>query len=137
MKVTYLRHSFRILCVAPNERWIALIRHVNFDFLEIECRYWRLSGYLMRKGRLCNVASCGRDVKLTQNVNFADTSSLPFTMRDSEIAIRDVRIVVRHSKLPSRAELENELAEMWTAKEEAERERDQVSTSVRFVAIIH
>lgn len=38
----------------------------------------------------------------------ADTSSLPQTMRQSQIAIRDIKSLVRFSKLPSKSELEVE-----------------------------
>jgi hypothetical protein len=37
-----------------------------------------------------------------------DTSALPATIKNSEIAIRDLRILVKHSRLPSRRALENE-----------------------------
>lgn len=37
-----------------------------------------------------------------------ETSTLPATIKDSEIAIRDLRILVRHSKLPSRQQMELE-----------------------------
>ncbi|KAJ4366432.1 hypothetical protein N0V83_008068 [Neocucurbitaria cava] len=37
-----------------------------------------------------------------------DTSTLPSTIKNSELAIRDLRTLVKYSKLPSRHELENE-----------------------------
>ncbi|USP79260.1 hypothetical protein yc1106_06534 [Curvularia clavata] len=37
-----------------------------------------------------------------------DTSALPATIKNSELAIRDLRILVKHSRLPSRKALENE-----------------------------
>ncbi|KAL6153454.1 hypothetical protein ACJQWK_03901 [Exserohilum turcicum] len=37
-----------------------------------------------------------------------DTSALPSTIKNSELAIRDLRILVKHSRLPSRKALENE-----------------------------
>ncbi|KAF1944621.1 hypothetical protein EJ02DRAFT_501278 [Clathrospora elynae] len=37
-----------------------------------------------------------------------DTSSLPATIKNSELAIRDLRTLVRYSRLPSRKELDNE-----------------------------
>ncbi len=37
-----------------------------------------------------------------------DTSQLPSTIKNSELAIRDLRVLVRHSQLPSRKSLDNE-----------------------------
>ncbi|KAI4631799.1 uncharacterized protein J4E87_002505 [Alternaria ethzedia] len=37
-----------------------------------------------------------------------DTSALPATIKNSELAIRDLRILVKHSRLPSRKALDNE-----------------------------
>lgn len=37
-----------------------------------------------------------------------DNSALPATIKNSELAIRDLRILVKHSRLPSRKALENE-----------------------------
>ncbi|KAF1835692.1 hypothetical protein BDW02DRAFT_567730 [Decorospora gaudefroyi] len=37
-----------------------------------------------------------------------DTSTLPSTIKNSELAIRDLRTLVRYSRLPSRRELDNE-----------------------------
>jgi hypothetical protein len=37
-----------------------------------------------------------------------DTSTLPSTIKNSELAIRDLRTLVRYSRLPSRKELDNE-----------------------------
>jgi hypothetical protein len=37
-----------------------------------------------------------------------DTSALPATIKNSELAIRDLRILVKHSRLPSRQALDNE-----------------------------
>lgn len=37
-----------------------------------------------------------------------DTSTLPATIKNSELAIRDLRILVKHSRLPSRKALDNE-----------------------------
>lgn len=50
-----------------------------------------------------------------------DTSSLPLTIKSSELAIRDLRTLVRYSKLPSRHELDNEFHYfVLTAKEASE-----------------
>ncbi|RYN74595.1 hypothetical protein AA0117_g7046 [Alternaria alternata] len=47
-----------------------------------------------------------------------DTSALPATIKNSELAIRDLRILVKHSRLPSRKALENEFEYfMQTANE--------------------
>lgn len=49
-----------------------------------------------------------------------DTSALPATIKDSEIAIRDLRTLVKHSRLPSRNQLDLEFHNfVLTAKEAA------------------
>ncbi|KAF2128227.1 hypothetical protein P153DRAFT_343515 [Dothidotthia symphoricarpi CBS 119687] len=48
-----------------------------------------------------------------------DTSTLPATIKDSEIAIRDLRTLVRHSRLPSRSQLDLEFANFVLTANEA------------------
>lgn len=48
-----------------------------------------------------------------------DTSSLPSTIKDSEIAIRDLRTLVRHSRLPSRHQLDLEFENFVLTANEA------------------
>lgn len=50
-----------------------------------------------------------------------ETSTLPDTIKDSELAIRDLRTLVKHSKLPSRTQLDLEFHNfVLTAKEASE-----------------
>ncbi|KAF9692093.1 hypothetical protein EKO04_009931 [Ascochyta lentis] len=48
-----------------------------------------------------------------------DTSTLPSTIKDSEIAIRDLRTLVRHSRLPSRHQLDLEFENFVLTANEA------------------
>jgi hypothetical protein len=48
-----------------------------------------------------------------------DTSTLPSTIKDSEIAIRDLRTLVRHSRLPSRHQLDLEFENFVLTASEA------------------
>ncbi|KAF2627719.1 hypothetical protein BU25DRAFT_341345 [Macroventuria anomochaeta] len=48
-----------------------------------------------------------------------DSSTLPSTIKDSEIAIRDLRTLVRHSRLPSRHQLDLEFENFVLAANEA------------------
>ncbi|KAJ4988095.1 hypothetical protein SVAN01_06347 [Stagonosporopsis vannaccii] len=48
-----------------------------------------------------------------------DTSNLPSTIKDSEIAIRDLRTLVRHSRLPSRHQLDLEFENFVLTANEA------------------
>src|SRR5690242_4004594 len=48
-----------------------------------------------------------------------DTSTLPSTIKDSEVAIRDLRTLVRHSRLPSRHQLDLEFENFVLTASEA------------------
>lgn len=61
-------------------------------------------------------AQCGLEDILDAS---KDTSTLPSTIKDSEIAIRDLRTLVRHSRLPSRHQLDLEFENFVLTANEA------------------
>ncbi|EDU47710.1 hypothetical protein PtrSN002B_004833 [Pyrenophora tritici-repentis] len=59
-----------------------------------------------------------------------DTYSLPATIKNSELAIRDLRVLVRHSHLPSREALENEFNYFVLTANTASRELSRFNTQI-------
>jgi hypothetical protein len=59
-----------------------------------------------------------------------DTSDLPATIKDSEIAIRDLRTLVRHSRLPSRNQLDLEFHNFILTANEASTELSRYNTRI-------
>jgi hypothetical protein len=59
-----------------------------------------------------------------------DTTDLPATIKDSELAIRDLRTLVRNSRLPSRNQLELEFDNFVATANEASRDLTRYNTRI-------
>jgi hypothetical protein len=59
-----------------------------------------------------------------------DTSDLPATIKDSELAIRDLRTLVKHSRLPSRNQLDLEFHNFILTANEASTELSRYNTRI-------
>lgn len=59
-----------------------------------------------------------------------DTSNLPSTLKDSELAIRDLRILVKHSSLPSRHQLDLEFHNFVLTANEASVDLSRYNTRI-------
>lgn len=88
-----LSNTLTPICLVPGSSYILPF-----------CRYIPQEGQYADFEQLTNVQSHFEDVLDASK----DASTLPATIKDSEIAIRDLRTLVRHSRLPSRSQLELE-----------------------------
>jgi hypothetical protein len=59
-----------------------------------------------------------------------DTTDLPYTIKDSELAIRDLRTLVRNSRLPSRNQLELEFDNFVATASEASRDLSRYNSRI-------